>query len=76
MTPAAVHPMTVERIADRQTTRYTCPVCQRCVEDGPDGLTILFRGDPAASHRAGVFALEIEELEAAAAPPARRDDLH
>jgi hypothetical protein len=76
MIPAAVHPMTVERFADRQTTRYTCPVCQRCVEDGPDGLTILFRGDPQASHRGGVFALEVEDFDAPAGPGNRRDVLH
>ena len=63
MPTAPVHPMQVQRFAERQVTRYTCRICQRCVEDGPEGLTIIARGDPWASHRAGVFALEVDEVE-------------
>ena len=31
------HPMNTLFIEDRQTMRYTCPVCQRCLEDGVEG---------------------------------------
>jgi hypothetical protein len=45
--------MAVELIADRRVTRYTCPTCQRCVEDGPEGVSVLYKGDQHASHRGG-----------------------
>ena len=47
------HVMNAVLIEDRQTVRYTCPVCLRCVEDGPDGITTIHKGDPSASHRGG-----------------------
>jgi hypothetical protein len=58
------HVMTVERLAERQVTRYSCPTCQRCVEDGPEGITLLYRGDQDASHRGGSlrgFAQDFEQ---------------
>lgn len=55
------HVLTVELIEDRQTTRYSCPICHRCMEDGPEGLTLIHRGDPSASHRGGsITAVEYD----------------
>jgi hypothetical protein len=57
------HVMTAELIADRQTMRYTCPVCQRCLEDGPEGLTMISKGDPLAVHRSGRLRPMSPEVE-------------
>ena len=57
------HPMNTLFIEDRQTMRYTCPVCQRCVEDGVEGLTVVHKGDPTASHRGGALAPTQHEVE-------------
>ncbi len=70
MTMTAQHTMETSWIEDRQVSRYTCRSCARCVEDGPDGLRVLVRGDQTASHRGGVFAAEVE-LEIEADPLAR-----
>lgn len=53
MSHREVHVMQAVLIEDRQTMRYTCPVCQRCVEDGPEGITVIHKGDQMASHRGG-----------------------
>ena len=53
MGPRELHLMTAELLEDRQTMRYTCPTCLRCLEDGPTGLTIRHRGDPTARHQSG-----------------------
>jgi hypothetical protein len=58
------HRMDTELIAERRTVRYTCPTCQRCVEDGPDGLRVLHKGDLSVGHRGG--SLDIEQDEPAA----------
>jgi hypothetical protein len=76
MTPENVHTMEVERLQDQQTTRYTCPVCQRCVEDGPDGLRVLFRGDVDARHRGGRFRVDVDAVEPGPPMSGARDPLH
>jgi hypothetical protein len=53
MSPREFHVMNAELIEDRQTMRYTCPVCRRCLEDGPEGFTMVHQGDQSASHRGG-----------------------
>jgi hypothetical protein len=68
-----LHVMNTVFIKDRQTMRYTCPVCQRCVEDGTDGITIIHKGDPSASHRGGSIALVQQEVEQ---PPKAKPVLH
>ena len=76
--------MAVEVITDRQVTRYTCPTCQRCLEDGPDGIALLHKGDQEASHRGGRlpgFGQEVEQdsVEQESAParrPAEPRTLH
>lgn len=70
----AIHTMDTELIEDRATMRYSCPVCQRCVEDSPEGLVVLHRGDAAASHRGGPLMevqQEVEPIAPAAAKPGR-----
>jgi hypothetical protein len=62
----AIHLMDTELIEDRATVRYSCPVCERCVEDGPEGLVVLHRGDAAASHRGGRLSEVHQEVEAGA----------
>lgn len=62
------HVLTVELIEDRQTMRYSCPTCHRCFEDGPEGLTVIHRGDPSAAHRGGSMAAVEHEVEQHAAP--------
>jgi hypothetical protein len=66
------HVMDAVLIEDRQTMRYTCPVCQRCVEDGPEGVAMIHGGDRAASHRGGsITTMQPEvEQEVGAAKPA------
>jgi hypothetical protein len=58
-----IHVMSAELIEERRTMRYTCPICQRCLEDGPDGITIIHRGDRSAAHRAGRMVPNQVELE-------------
>ena len=53
MSQREFHVMNAVLVEDRQTMRYTCPVCQRCLEDGPDGMTMIHKGDQSASHRGG-----------------------
>lgn len=45
------------------TMRYSCPTCHRCVEDGPDGLRILVKGNQSAVHRAGALMVAPSEIE-------------
>ena len=61
MKPHEFHRMQTELLAERQTMRYSCPICQHTVEDGPAGLSIIHKGDPAVAHRAG--ALDVAHLE-------------
>lgn len=66
-----IHFMTAELIVDRRTVRYTCPVCDRCLEDGPDGLILIHRGDQAARHRGGsIQMLDADAVQLASGPPA------
>jgi hypothetical protein len=65
MTHREYHVMNAELIEDRLTMRYTCTTCQRCLEDRPEGITILHKGDPRASHRGGSLrnsSVEIEQV--------------
>lgn len=60
------HVMTTELFAERRTMRYSCPLCQRCMEDGPEGLRIIQKGDPTARHVGGVLAASLRrEIEQA-----------
>ncbi len=59
---------------ERDTMRYTCRSCARCVEDGPDGLRVLHRGDLEAQHQGG--SLNAVALEIEAEPPAPPPLLH
>ena len=73
------HVMAVELIADRQVTRYTCPTCQRCLEDGPEGITLLHKGDQEASHRGGSLVglqQDVEQDAVVARHPAEPRTLH
>jgi hypothetical protein len=63
-----VHVMTVSVCEDSRTVRYTCPWCRRCMEDGPQGLKVLFRGDVNARHRAGSLVPSVQEIEAEEPP--------
>jgi hypothetical protein len=67
---AEIHTMDVTLEHDRQIVRYSCPVCGRCFEDGPDRLTLIERGDASAIHRAGSLStLEAEAEPASPTPP-------
>ena len=68
MTSLRFHRMDTELIAERHTMRYTCPTCQRCVEDGPEGTRVLHRGDLSVGHRGGSFDLEHDEPTAMIEP--------
>lgn len=57
------HVMDAELIVERETMRYHCPVCERCVEDGPDGVRVLHRGDRSATHRGGSLTIDHEDIE-------------
>ena len=57
------HVMNAELIEDRQTMRYTCPVCQRCLEDGPEGITTIHKGDQLAAHRGGSISSIQQDVE-------------
>ncbi|MEY8879182.1 MAG: hypothetical protein AB9M60_21910 [Leptothrix sp. (in: b-proteobacteria)] len=69
MSPNEHHTLHIELIAERQTVRYHCAICERCVEDGPDGLRVLVRGDPLASHSGGSFEMHAEVEQPSAPPP-------
>lgn len=62
------HLMQAVLIEDRATMRYECPICERCVEDGPEGLTVVHAGDRYAEHRGGT--LTTIEQSAEQPPPA------
>ncbi|MBL8345879.1 MAG: hypothetical protein JNN03_10590 [Rubrivivax sp.] len=67
----ALHVMHATLDEERDTMRYTCGICDRCVEDGPQGLRILRRGDQEAFHQGGSLtgvALEVEPEPPAPAP--------
>jgi hypothetical protein len=71
MSSIEIHLMTAELISDRRTMRYTCALCHRCIEDGPDGLKVLHRGDPNARHRGGritSLAGDVEQDQPGAPP--------
>ena len=57
------HRMDTELLVERQTMRYSCRICQRTVEDGPDGITIVHKGDPTVAHRGGSLDITHEEFE-------------
>lgn len=69
MNPTEVHVMQSAWIAERQTMRYHCPTCQRCLEDGPEGLRLLAKGDQQAQHVGGLLSTLHLEIEQAPAPP-------
>lgn len=64
------HRMDVELIAERATTRYSCPICHRCIEDGADGLRIVHRGDTSVGHRGGDITVEHEDDQPHSGPAA------
>lgn len=68
MSTSRWHRMDVELIAERAITRYSCPICHRCVEDGPDGLRIVHRGDTRVGHRGGSIAVDHDEEPSGSAP--------
>lgn len=68
MSQREYHVMDVVLIEDRQTTRYTCPICQRCLEDGPEGIAMVHKGDQSALHRGGSLVLSDQEVEQAPQP--------
>ena len=73
------HVMTAELIEDRRTMRYTCAVCQRCVEDGPEGIAMIHNGDQFASHRGGsISSVEqsVEQEPPGGQPPSDRRLFH
>jgi hypothetical protein len=70
----ALHLMHAALDEARDTMRYTCRTCDRCVEDGPEGLRILRAGDLQAVHQGGSLSSLALELEAE--PPAPPPVLH
>ena len=68
------HVMNAELIQERQTMRYTCPQCQRCMEDGPEGLTLVHAGDRTAVHRGGEARSAVDDVGQDAPP--QRPTLH
>jgi len=69
MGPRELHVMRAVLDEPRQTMRYTCGACERCIEDGPDGLRVLHRGDTTALHQGGHLAGVSMEIEAAPTEP-------
>jgi hypothetical protein len=63
MIHAQVHHMDAELVHDRQTMRYRCTVCAWCVEDGPEGVTVVHKGDPTVAHRGGQLEVVTDEVE-------------
>ena len=63
MSDRELHIMSTVLLEDRKTMRYTCPLCNRCLEDRPEGLTLVRRGDPTARHEAGALRPQVLELE-------------
>lgn len=63
-----LHIMQCALLEDGQTMRYTCPLCRRCLDDGPAGLTLVHRGDQSALHRAGALAPGVQSLESVPPP--------
>jgi len=61
MSTSRWHRMDVELIAERAITRYSCPICHRCVEDGPEGLRVVHRGDTEVGHRGGVLSVDHDD---------------
>jgi hypothetical protein len=56
---------------DRATMRYSCPICDRCVEDGPEGITIVHKGDQSAVHRGGSLRSIDHSMEQVSQPVPR-----
>ena len=69
MRVTAFHPWLVELMADRQTVRYHCPLCGRCMEDRPEGLVLIDRGDETARHGGGSLSDSSCEVDPIVAPP-------
>lgn len=63
MSRVLFHTMDTELITDRQTMRYSCPICQRCIEDGPEGITIVHHGDATVAHRGGALTVSNDDFE-------------
>jgi len=64
-----VHLMQAVLDEAREVMRYTCSVCSRCIEDGPDGLRVVKKGDLEAVHRGGSLAPAMLDLESEPQPP-------
>jgi len=60
MSKLNLHFMQTEMVADQQLVRFSCPICERCVESGPDGLRILVRGDTSVRHQGGSVVMGAE----------------
>jgi hypothetical protein len=71
MSQGDFHIMTAVLIEERQVMRYTCTVCPRCLEDGPEGITVIHRGDAAAMHRGGRIAPGQGDIEQEPRAPRR-----
>jgi hypothetical protein len=54
MIQSTQHTIDTPWVEDQLTTRYTCRSCPRCVEDVPEGLRVLARGDVHAIDQGGV----------------------
>lgn len=69
-----IHLYEVTHIAELRTVRYTCRACGRCMEDRPEGLVLLDRGDAQATHSGGSLNelnAELEQDVAPSPPPLR-----
>ncbi len=64
-----VHLWTIELVADQGLVRYSCRSCGRCMEDGPDGLRLLTRGDTEVVHHGGSLSEPVVELQQHEPPP-------
>lgn len=69
MPPREWHRWDIRVEHDTQVVRYVCPQCGRCMEDRPEGLVLLERGDPSARHGGGELSDVATELSASAPPP-------
>lgn len=69
MKPTEFHLYEVTRIAEQRTVRYLCRTCGRCMEDRPEGLVLVHRGDTTVTHGGGTLKDTTLELDQDASPP-------